>query len=404
MDSSSAPVFAEALYEGLVRATRSPGASPTARLLPRPRTPTTLSRRPVAAPAIPTSGLLGTDAEAILQRFTHALPSLRLPERPDASGLHDSCVAYARHVLRRAEAACSPSPENTGDAGDPEDTGDTEAIGDAALPAPGPAEPVAGGSVPRHLAAAGTLLLECALLQATQSGTADDGAAMARGVAVVRMLGEAMRTAEFGPGQGDPGWSESRRLFRWLHDELGNALAVALHRIELGEDDPDRAAPHLAVAKRVLGETAQGNRNLLGALRRSSSAPPVRDALQQWLSDTGSRAQVTIRVTGDETLASERCRRELFLVLREALRNCLAHAGAERIEVSVRTTRRWLYARVRDDGAGFTVEDAFAETGAGHGLRAMRGRVEDLGGRLRVGSAPGEGTRVEIHLPLSIRP
>ncbi|MGW6685969.1 sensor histidine kinase [Streptomyces sp. NPDC054961] len=343
----------------------------------------------------PAAGLLGTDAEAILQRFTLALPSLRLPERPDASQLHDSCVAYARRVLQRAGAACNPSPE---------DAGYTKDTGDAVLPAPGPAEPVAGGSVPRHLAAAGTLLLECALLQATQRGTADDGAAMARGVAVVRMLGEAIRTAEFALRQGEDGWSESRRLSRWLHDELGNALAVALHRIELGEDDPDRAAPHLAVAKRALGEAAQENRNLLGALRRSSSTPPVRDALQQWLSDMGSGARVTFRVTGDETLASEHCRHELFLVLREALRNCLAHAGAKRIEVTVRTTRRWLYARVQDDGVGFTLEDAVAETGTGHGLRAMRGRTEDLGGRLRVGSDPGEGTCVEIHLPLSVRP
>lgn len=281
MDSSSAPVFAEALYEGLVRATRGPGVSPTTRILPRPRTPTPAVRTPVPVLATSTTG-------------------------------------------------------------------------------------------PQHPATAGPLLLERDLRQ------------------------------------GDPGWNESRRLSRWLHDELGNALAVALHRIELGEDDPSRAAPHLAVAKRALGEAIRENRNLLGALRRSSSTPPVREALRQWLADMESQAQVSIRVTGNEALASERCRRELFLVLREALRNCLEHAGAERIEVTVRTTRRWLYARVQDDGAGFTVEDAVADNhhgrGHGHGLRAMRGRTEDLGGRLRIGSNPGEGTCVEIHLPLSMRP
>ncbi|MFD4047481.1 ATP-binding protein [Streptomyces sp. NPDC058611] len=114
-----------------------------------------------------------------------------------------------------------------------------------------------------------------------------------------------------------------------------------------------------------------------------------------------------MKVTGDETAACERWRRELSFVLREAVRNCLAHAGAERIEVTVRTTRRWMHARVQDDGAGFAVEAGPGRTqrepGTGNGLRSMRGRIEDLAGRLRVESAVGEGTRVEIHLPFGTR-
>ncbi len=383
MDSSSDPVFAEALYEGLVRAPRAPDATWGARSSPGPRKPIGAVRLPAPDPATPTDTLLRTDAAAILHRFTLALPSLRHLGQPDLPHHDASCLAYARHVLQLASGEAGSSAEEPAFLGE--------------------VEPPAGGSTPHYLVAASTLLLECSLLQVTETGVADSRASMECGVAVVRRLGHVMRAMELGRQNGDPGWSERRRLARWLHDELGNTLAVALHRIELGEGDLSRAAPHLAVARKALGEAARENQILIGALHRSSHTPPVRAALQHWLADMEPQALVTIKVTGDETLAPELCRRELFLVLREALRNCLTHAGAERIEVTVRTTRRWLYARVQDDGVGFVAERDVGETSGGHGLQGMEGRIEDLGGRLRIGSNPGEGTYVEIHLPLSVR-
>lgn len=411
MNSSTAPVFAEALREGLVRAAAvrhsRPPRKPRLVALPAPASaaPPSAPQAPVleAAPPpgehrehqdpeahgvheaheAPAAVLLRTEAAAILRRFSLALPSLRpaggagLPRR-DAS-----CLAYARDVLLLAQD-----------------------------PAPGEGPAVApSAATPRHLVAAGTLLLECALLQVTESG-ADGHAALARGLAVVRLLGDAVRAAgpglwSDGDGSGDGDWAESRQLAHRLHDEIGGALALAQHRIGLGEDDPEGAAAHLTAAKRALDEAARENRTLIGSLHRSSRTPPIRESLLRWLADVAPHAPVTVTVTGDETAACERWRRELSFVLREAVRNSLAHAGAGRIEVTVRTTRRWMYARVQDDGAGFAAEAgpgrAPQEPGTGNGLRSMRGRIEDLGGRLRVASAPGEGTRVEVHLPFAAR-
>lgn len=394
MNSSTAPVFAEALREGLVRAAiRSPRPPRKPRLVALPDPASTAPQTPPppgereeheeheeyeAHPA-PPAVLLRTEAAAILRRFSLALPSLR-PAGPRRDA---SCLAYARDVLLRAQGPAAGT-----------------------APAVSPA-----GATPRHLVAAGTLLLECALLQATESG-ADGHAALTRGLAVVRLLGDAVRTAgpglwSDGDGDGDTTWTESRQLAHRLHDEIGGALALAQHRIGLGEDDPEGAAAHLTAAKRALDEAARENRTLIGSLHRSSGTPPIRESLLRWLADVAPHAPVTVNVTGDETAAPERWRRELSFVLREAVRNSLAHAGAERIEVTVRTTRRWMYARVQDDGTGFTAEAvpgrAPQEPGTGYGLRSMRGRIEDLGGRLRVESTPAEGTRVEIHLPFSAR-
>lgn len=418
MNSSTAPVFAEALREGLVRAAiRSPRAPQKPRLvsLPRPASaaaPTTAPapapmpeatpspQTPEAseapeipeAPEAPVTVLPRTEAAAILRRFERALPSLRPAGEEDRPRRDASCLAYARDVLLRARGSGPASEEG------------------APLPAAAP-----GGATPRHLVAAGTLLLECALLQVTESG-ADADTALARGLAVVRVLGDAVRATgpglwSDGDGDGDSAWTESRQLAHRLHDEIGGALAVAQHRIGLGEDDPEGAAAHLTAAKRALDEAARENRTLIGSLHRSSRTPPIRESLLRWLADVAPHAPVTVKVTGDETAACERWRRELSFVLREAVRNCLAHAGAEHIEVTVRTTRRWMYARVQDDGAGFAVapsadraaDHAGQEPGSGNGLRSMKGRIEDLGGRLRVESTAGEGTRVEIHLPFGSR-
>jgi signal transduction histidine kinase len=54
---------------------------------------------------------------------------------------------------------------------------------------------------------------------------------------------------------------------------------------------------------------------------------------------------------------------------------------------------------VRDDGSGFTPAGHGADANGGLGLRGMRERVEALGGRLAVESAPGQGTTVAVTVP-----
>ena len=55
---------------------------------------------------------------------------------------------------------------------------------------------------------------------------------------------------------------------------------------------------------------------------------------------------------------------------------------------------------MEDDGAGFDPETADATPSWGVGLRSMRERAESIGGTLRVDSEPGEGTTVEMRVPL----
>jgi two-component system sensor histidine kinase UhpB len=91
-----------------------------------------------------------------------------------------------------------------------------------------------------------------------------------------------------------------------------------------------------------------------------------------------------------------------FRIVQEAVNNTLRHGKASGITVSVRADANRLLLSVRDDGRGFDVPEALqrAATGKHLGLLGMRERVEALGGRLEIDSAPGQGTEIRASVPL----
>lgn len=88
----------------------------------------------------------------------------------------------------------------------------------------------------------------------------------------------------------------------------------------------------------------------------------------------------------------------LYRVLQEALSNAYRHGGAHAVHVTVGAGgRRGLRMTIADDGAGF---DPGVEAPDAHfGLKGMRDRVEMIGGRFGLASAPGHGTRIAIEVP-----
>ncbi|MGW3158473.1 sensor histidine kinase [Streptomyces sp. NPDC001089] len=374
--------FGEALHEGLVRA--------ASRMSPR-RAPGT------GAPG----DTLGTwETGAVLDRFTAQLPAVLDPAEAEVPALRGTLTEFARTVLARAAEAPALA---------------TPPVSPAADGPPGPVAPPAAS--PHQVAAAVALLLECALLHVLEHGIAHREGALPRAVAVVRRLGEVVRETGEGAWSGDDGRGERRRLARQLHDELGGALSTARLSLEAATTvaataptptttpRPTPGAPttaltaHLATAQRALTEAARQNQALIGGLRHRAGLPPLREALEAFLAGPRPRAGLGVRtsveVVGDERTLSERYREETFLALREALRDRLARSGARRVDTVVRVTRRWLYAKVTDDGPA----PRSAES-----LRSLTDRIEDLGGRTRITQATPTGTLLEIHLPLRAHP
>jgi two-component system sensor histidine kinase DesK len=83
----------------------------------------------------------------------------------------------------------------------------------------------------------------------------------------------------------------------------------------------------------------------------------------------------------------------LAMVIREAVTNIQRHARAGGANVSLQSADHQVSLRIDDDGRGGAIVP-------GNGLCGMRERIEALGGKLRVDAMPGQGTRVEVTLPL----
>ncbi|HEY4620945.1 MAG TPA: ATP-binding protein, partial [Gaiellaceae bacterium] len=90
---------------------------------------------------------------------------------------------------------------------------------------------------------------------------------------------------------------------------------------------------------------------------------------------------------------------QLVRIVQEALSNVRKHAGASRVEVIVDANENAVGVQIVDDGHGF---DPLVLDRTGWprlGLQTMRERAQAVGGTFDVFSAPGEGTRVAVHVP-----
>jgi signal transduction histidine kinase len=195
--------------------------------------------------------------------------------------------------------------------------------------------------------------------------------------------------------------TERRRVARELHDKVAHSLGVALNSLELHdaylERDPSRAERELRVAALAVRGALQAVQELSADLRSEETRTGIDRALRDYLRMVADPAiDWSVTVEGDDRLLPAELRDELYLILREAARNALVHAGAQHLVITVAFLAGGVAGTVTDDGRGF---DPASHPGTG-GLTAMRERAEARGGSLVVSSKTGAGTVVQVHVPI----
>lgn len=91
------------------------------------------------------------------------------------------------------------------------------------------------------------------------------------------------------------------------------------------------------------------------------------------------------------------CKRNIFLMYKEILTNCVKHARATKVEIGITHQDRTLQVSVRDNGIGFDPSAVHA----GNGIRNLRSRADAMKAALRIESREGEGTIITISAPLT---
>ncbi|MFI0897974.1 sensor histidine kinase [Streptomyces sp. NPDC020983] len=195
---------------------------------------------------------------------------------------------------------------------------------------------------------------------------------------------------------------ERRRIARELHDRLGYCLSLTQRQLELYDirrvADPVAAEGSWETAQRALQDSMRHLRAVTCSLYERQPPQGLEAALRDFLRDAGTGGvPVTLHVHGDESWAPPRVLDESFLVLREAVRNALAHARSSSLRVSVDITPYELCGTVLDNGRGF---DTTRQSRGSCGLASMAERTETLGGHLLCTSLIGVGTRIRLTVPL----
>ena len=190
--------------------------------------------------------------------------------------------------------------------------------------------------------------------------------------------------------------AERERIARDLHDVLGHTLSVIVVKAELAgrlmsrgtPEDGDRAQKEIAEVERTARTALAEVREAIGGYRAKGLRAEV-DMARMTLDAAG------VKLLCESTPPTLKAREEtaLSLAVREAVTNIVRHAGATECIM-----------RFAMAGDGFTrleVEDDGPKTieREGNGLRGMRARVEEVGGRFRIERATGHGTRLVIELP-----
>ena len=190
---------------------------------------------------------------------------------------------------------------------------------------------------------------------------------------------------------------ERRRIGRDLHDGAQQRLVVLTQSLDLAlraaSARPSRPAgcssrrasrpgsPAASCASWPAGCTPPAS------ARTASSPPCARSAVH---------SPVALRIGAlPEQRLPDPVEVTVYYLVAEALSNAVKHAGASELRVDVTRRGPVLYADVADDGAGG------ATPGAGSGLHGLVDRLEALGGRLEVESAPGAGTKLRASIPIA---
>lgn len=203
-------------------------------------------------------------------------------------------------------------------------------------------------------------------------------------------LANLMDRAEAGRGAFEQGAdAERKRIARDMHDDVGARLLMLIHRAGSAE-----------VAE--LARTAMSDlRTVLNTL--DHHPVPLADALADWQAEVAQRCdaagvELDWQVPEDipEAMLTPRHKAVLERVVREAVSNALKHAGPRTLCLTATIGDAGIELGIEDDGRSAPA----AQWQEGRGLRGMRQRVADLGGRLAIETRPLGGHRLAASLPL----
>ncbi len=199
---------------------------------------------------------------------------------------------------------------------------------------------------------------------------------------------------------------EKRRVANEIKNGVDGPLSglhADLKRLDQGSVDPEMKGTLAEMSKAVSSAQAEVQRLVSFlhpvGLNESGLVPTLRMYTENLAKKENIRIQ--LQVSGFEKRSSQKMELLFYRVVQQALTNVVQHAKAESVIVTLDRKESAATLCVTDDGIGFNVKRYFMSLPRGGvGILGMKERVELMGGTFFIDSAPGQGTRLSIKVPL----
>ncbi len=202
-------------------------------------------------------------------------------------------------------------------------------------------------------------------------------------------------------------FKERERITADLHDDVGATLSSLNIYGDLAhaiwEANPEKS-------KEMVGKIAGQSRELMqrmsdiiwsmkeGVNGTGGFTPRIRNFAQELLSGKNIVLNMDIDEPLLGTITNPMVRKNIILIIKEALNNAAKYSGATEAGISVFRQEGFLVITIRDNGKGFEI----AHVQEGNGLENMAARCRQMGGNIEVHSEPGNGTAISCKVPIAI--
>jgi NarL family two-component system sensor histidine kinase LiaS len=195
---------------------------------------------------------------------------------------------------------------------------------------------------------------------------------------------------------------ERHRLARELHDSVSQQLFAAsmiLSAInEVRTETETRESKQLKMVEETIHQTQLEMRALLLHLRPAAlNGKSLQKGMEELLQELLQKVPIELKWKIETIPLDKGVEDHLFRILQESVSNILRHAKATQAQILLVKRDDLIILRIEDDGVGFMLNQ---EKAGSYGLQNMHERAAEIGGTLKIVSLPGEGTRLEVKVPI----
>lgn len=196
------------------------------------------------------------------------------------------------------------------------------------------------------------------------------------------------------------------RISRDIHDEIGSNLTKIALLSDLLTAGTNTNGNETKQSLEKISEYARDVNTSLSQIVWSvnpkqdtleSLVAYMRNYVHSFLQDTGINFIIDFPEDVDDRELDPECKRAIFLVLKEALNNCVKHSNAKNITIRFHASDQHFELSIKDDGKGFSITD---KSSLGHGLNNLEFRIQQFNGTFKILSSPQNGCEINVSADL----